>query len=493
MAKAEKFPEGARAQFVTWLREAQQREAGREGASLSLKAMATELGISPTRLSEFLRPANTMNANFLGKDFGSADLANLRKAVSGFSYSVQRTCDWLIRKDVDLAKKITPTFVTSVVRGFLADQWRDAKYAGDVSSYVENGIQRAKDESENDPQAVIRVQVVAWEPFACLGEIERKQDDIKNYGFLGAYARALVEQIDPKLARIEASSIRFEEALQLSASDRTKGRNAALGFYDILYRRFRGFQLVTFPAIRVPLMGLVISASGETVASDDDDAFERLFGATPKGRVFTIDSEVGDLFIRSAAENDNGIESLPPSASGPIAPAVAVRLEKEAAAEPSGSIAFLSDAILAFEVFAELSRRRRAHVDVVAPHKDDEEALSFSIGFMLRDEDADFASLLSEAQKQFLSVPWQAEPLFEEFFRGVEAWVARNAPPDHAKWPERAKVFRFGRERLNEVLASPKTSERFESLALNWKTRFLGRVSPENKTLLKKLLWEKQK
>lgn len=492
---AESPVESPRALFVRLLSEA--------AGGMSRKALAEKLRVSPTRVSEFLRPLQARDANFVGEDHADDD--KLKKAVGGFAASVYRACVWLQGE-----APVDEEFIHQVVREFLAEDWRDSKYAPELRATVDAAIETARKGELSEPKAAIRIHVVPWEPFANEDDaraslrsnealrrskkgLREDSENIDDYGFLGAYARALVERIDPIDAEIKPSLTSFSDALNVAASNRREGRNASLGLYNILYRRFRGFQFVTFPAIRVPLTGLVVSRR----VLKEVGGFRQTFGRRPQRKIFVVEDEVGELFARSNVEDKARVISIAAPSSASIAEAVVAKIEETLDSE-GGEVAFLSDAILAFETFAAITKMGQAKVSVVQPDEEDVDALSHSIGFMLRDEDSDFAQLLHDAQRQLLSVPWQSERLFEKFLFGAKAWARKHSIPDPKAWSaaakRRAPVFRFGKRQLADYLSSssPRLADALENEVYNWTVAFLQRHRNGDSRLLGELLWERE-
>jgi hypothetical protein len=417
-------------------------DAGGEKGDGPNKLLAKNARIAPSRVREFL------DSGFALKIPNDARrVARSRKLIAGFAASVRRTLIWLEDKG-----RLQPGEITAaaLVEAYWPGAARSHFNNTVVDAAIAEGTGTAEGETSNlDKIDNVQLWVVNWGPFDSLDPISRP-DMFTTYG------TALFKGIDPIGCKVVPYSKKLEDLLNLPPPDPRKPRTVGMGPFETLFRRFGGFRFVTIPALQIPLMGLQIS----TAEKPEKARFEALLNSSLQTKRIVVDREVGDLVLSSvlslpARKDPNRFVALPSSNVREIAEA----LIRETEGARDKHVIFISDALLAFELYVRLSKEG-VHVDVVSQWTEVEtdfvrREFVFAPGLMLREPSADLAELLDASQKQLFRSHWRVEvTLLDPLFEGMRDWLARLRLDEQLTegWPDHAPLFLFPQNVLREYL-----------------------------------------
>lgn len=434
----------ARRQFADCLEEARHRlggQLGRSGRPISKPELASKMNIAPVRLGQFLDPGFTL---WLTERSGLTEPSDSkkkspssdpRKRIMGFAASVGRACAWLSSEEMPRTPSLDNETVANIVRGYIGED-QNYKFDDTFRTIVAEALSAVGSIPSEDPIPV-NIALLKWGPFGT---------------FLEKYGRLLVDRLNPishvsqhKEFYDEKKSL--QEILRFCEDNKLDPNCAGLGVYDSLFRRFRGFQFVTFP-LRVPLIGVVaVPAEAEPTAFN----FEAVFGPEPRIPVLTLDKEVGHLFVASNLDDrrrdlfrvlsHKGTESE-------VAALVAADM-RDAAEKERSAVGFLSDGILAAEVANNLRRFRDVSVHVVPQDRNSAHQLAHRIGFMLPEQNRRLAEFLELGQRELVRAPWLLKRLLQELLRGIEDWWNTLDASCRENWS--APIFLFCDADLEEL------------------------------------------
>jgi hypothetical protein len=408
------------------------------------KRLAAAIRISPSRVGDFLDSGYSIHVVQRSQANDSLQLlpeARIRKTVAGFAASVHRTLSWLrVSRRLPEADKLTTEMVVKAY-------WPGELLAQFDRQSVSDGISDAEatthDEINKFKKIDIEIWVVSYGPFD-------KTDDSDHEDFFSSFGRALIAGIDPIDSVVTIKKKPLTELLNLPAPDRRRGRAIAMGPFATLYRRFRGYKFATLPVIGIPLVGLVISDKGAS-RSGSSLTFRSIFNTrTTKIKRIVVADEIGHLVLCSmlpahVRHDASTVEVLPGDDHRNIPDAILKGIN-------SGPVIFLSDSVLAFQVYSSLSKED-VRIDVISQWCCEEKdflnrEFVYAPGIMLHDEDRDFAALINDSQQQIFKSHWRIEDeLLEPLFRGLEGWLAalRVTESAIASWPDHAPIFLFPR------------------------------------------------
>jgi hypothetical protein len=469
-------PSLVRVSFVNLLEQGRRKLALTAGDG-SIRNMAREMKVAPSRAADWTRNSYNLTITEGGTVFGGA---RLRKAVSGFVSSVERALDWL--RTNGFAEEVK-TLVSA--EGILAGYWPPDQRELLTTDPVINGVKDGM--SAVEPQFPVQemrieVRIVPWEIFTHWDGSPGEAPQASNTGFFWSYADAVLKSVDPLDSIIDLEKSTFAQALDLPVGGRADVKILSLGLYDTLHREFRGVEFVGIPLFRVPLVGLEIRRENGGLAERLD--FETAFGRNPVAP-FAVEHEVGHLFLRSIARDKDSITRIPDYKDPRD---VAERLH-EAVMEgaPGAPVTFLGDGTIALGVYARLRNIRGISVEVIKqefPHE-----LSYSIGFMVREEDQGFLRLLRAAQAGILTTPWRVTGLLERLLEGLESWtdnfLIRDALLDWGETP----IFLFDPEDLRRAGLAPAPAKRLARKIRGWIAE-KRESSPSLKQLWQDVDWE---
>jgi hypothetical protein len=407
----------------------------------SNKSLAGELKISPARVGDFLRDSYTIEiAETKGGKRQPFGPPRLRKAVAGFAASVERTLSWLQREGLFNE----PIKTEKIIEGY----WPAEHIDEFAQKPVSDGIKEGKDLVEKELQHITNVNVelwiVNWGPFG-----ESKQSLDEEHDFFAVYGSDLLRAIDPINATIEAKPKSLSQILELPARDRRKALALGMGPFETLHRRFRGFEFVTFPAVQFPMIGLLISSnkiSNQELPRD----FRHFITADLREKNIervVVNGDVGQLVLLSTLsggkENRDAVHKLSSESIQDVPSQLLDRLKRN-----KRPIAFISDGLLAFEMFSFL-RKKNIEVEIIRQKLPDPEFL-FSLGIMVRKEDRDVAALLEDAQHQIFKSDWRVLKHISNLLNGIEKWLAKQELKSAilAEWPVDAPVFLMSDSKL---------------------------------------------
>ena len=420
----------------------------REGPN---KRLAAAIRISPSRVGDFLDSSYSIHVVERSRTDDSLKLlseARIRKTVAGFAASVHRTLSWLrASRRLPEADKLTTEMVVKAYwpRELLAQFDRQS-----VSDGISDAEAITHDEISKLRKIDIEIWVVSYGPFD-------KTDDDDHEDFFSSFGRALIAGIDPIDSVVTIKKKPLSELLNLPAPDRRRGRAIAMGPFATLHRRFRGYKFATLPVIGIPLVGLVIS-DRSSPRSGVPLTFRSIFDTkTTTIKRIVVADEIGHLVLYSmlpaiVRHDTSMVEVLPGDDHRNIPDAILKDII-------SGPVIFLSDSVLAFQVYSSLSKED-VSIDVISQwHCEESEFLNrefvYAPGIMFHDEDRDFAALIDDSQQQIFKSNWRIEDeLLEPLFRGLEGWLAALRVTESAveNWPNHAPIFLFPRFDIADYL-----------------------------------------
>jgi hypothetical protein len=459
MPEPETSPLQIRERFVDLLDDAKRWLAAplagdRESHDGPNKRLAAAIRISPGRLGDFLDSSYSIPvvANRIQTDDPPKLLPEprIRKTVAGFAASVHRTLSWL--KEKQRLPEVDALTTEMIVRAY----WPEKLIAEFDRASVSDGISDAKaateDELSKRQKIDIEIWVVSYGPFD-------KTDDGDHEDFFSSFGRALIAGIDPIDSVVTIKKKPLEELLNLPAPDRRRGRAIAMGPFATLYRRFRGYKFATLPAIGIPLVGLMISDRRRAITGSHLD-FRSIFDAKTAIKRIVVNHEIGHLILLSVLpfdvrHDENKVKILPGDDHRNIPDEILRDITT------NESAIFLADAVLAFQVYANLSKED-VRIDVVSQWDSAERhylnrEFVFEPGIMFHDDDRHFAGLIDDSQQQIFKSHWRIENEFlEPLFRGMERWLATLRVPKNAitSWPDHAPIFLFPRFDIADYLRS---------------------------------------
>jgi hypothetical protein len=410
---------GARVVFVRLLTDAKAafrlRNGGGDGPN---KLLAQNMKVAPKRLNEFL------NDGFLLKP---KEVRHLKTTVRGFAESVERSLGWL-KAQGGIAKKLN---TKSIVRGYWPEESAKAFEVTAVQQAIREGIIKAKKGIEKEKYNNATLKIIEWGPF---------QDS-----FFMHYGRALFRGIDSQQT---PQVIRTQAANRLDLPLRSGEGNwvVAMGPYKFLERRFRGLDFITFPALRYPLLGLVLSQVN--IPDRIEFVLEPLLDKAPHltsllDKNIQMPRFVADDAARTVLYSMfNSNEEAEALTSGQITrlkennPAsIARRLRNELEERPP-LIAILADPILAFQIFCNLMAENN-NIDIrVITEKKPYINFAFAAGIMFREEDHNLAHLIERSQQQIFRSPARVGGLLEALLHELDDWVYDLQIPERVitKW-----------------------------------------------------------
>jgi hypothetical protein len=449
-------PTQIRQRFVDLLDEAKAvpLAGDRESHDGPNKRLAAAIRISPSRVGDFLDSRYSIpvlaNRNQTGEPPKLLPDPRIRKTVAGFAASVCRTLSWFKeKKRLSDADTLTPELV---VRAY----WPRDVISEFNRESVADGISDARavtdDEISRRQRIDIEIWVVSYGPFD-------KSGDGDHEDFFSAFGRALIAGIDPIDSVVSIKKKPLKELLNLPAPDRRHGRAIAMGPFATLYRRFRGYKFSTLPAIGIPLVGLLIS-DPRISYPHSQFTFRSIFDKHVDIKRIVVNNEIGHLTLLSMlpfeVRHDENIVSVLPGDDHRNIPDAILR-----DVLPNNSALFLSDAVLAFQIYSYLSKEELT-INVISQWPPDERnylsrEFVFAPGIMVHDDDREFAVLINDSQQHIFKSHWRIENEFlEPLFRGLEGWLDTLRIQDHAirHWPDHAPVFVFPRFDIDAYLSS---------------------------------------
>jgi hypothetical protein len=439
-----------RARFVEGLEEGRRLIASKPRADGTLrdgshKSLAAEMKVSPTRVGEFLRDYWIGIAEGEGERRKRFDPPRLRKSVAGFTASAERALSWMLREGV-LTKEASPT-AHEIVKGYWPPDYINEFYEAPVQAGINEGqalVQRELDQTTN---INVEFWVVNWGPFGGVDNNRKERDFFLEYG------SDLIRAIDPIGATVKVESKSLAEILELPARDRHKGLAIGMGPFETLHRRFRGLEFVSFPVVQFPIVSLLLSKrrrNRKTTVYDLSTFLNPEFPSERAVRV-VVKEDVGHLVLFSmlpdgspAREDAKVIDS---EGADRVVQELQVYLEEYPA------LAFISDGMLAAEVFSRF-RNERVSVEVVTQKLPEPEFL-FSLGILLRREDHDVASLLQDAQKQIFRSDVRVRRHFGNLLDGIEDWMRQQQITSDIlrTWKQDAPIFLIQERRVKAYIS----------------------------------------
>jgi hypothetical protein len=426
-------PSQARKAFVRLLEAAKRMHGAGPASEGPNKIVARKMRISPARFGDFLKADFWLPVGDKAKEEVSD--ARLRKIVTGFATSVERALIWLHSEKIDEGSK------TLDVGAVMSAYWPSAFRRVLSSALVEQAIREGRDNAQRGTERIESIEVELW--IAQWGLTDKPSKNKLEDSFFARYGKAVFRGIEPFGTHISVESKTLSEVLG-GLPLRTPGGDwaVAVGTYDLLDRRFSGLDFVTFPAIRFPMVGLLISRVElpDTIKVRDDEVTtadirfsfpliaensrttDSLLDAEFPLRRFVAPEDASScaalysMFLDEESPKTHGVYTLPRG----IRRSVASRLMDEARKHDE-PIAFLGDGQLAFEVFADLVRED-FNVRVLSQNTDRPE-FSFLSGIMFRDEAHKFREHLEEAQRQLFRTPWRVIRFIEHFLKGIDDWL----------------------------------------------------------------------
>jgi hypothetical protein len=443
-------PKRARERFVelltrskTSLAETLPSERKKDGPN---KALATRLRISPSRLGEFLNVR--FELPILGAD--GKLRAGSRRRLAGFSGSVHRAVKWLRETARGTDEELEELDLEKIVEGYwpaLAhDQLPQAR-----SGIVLGLATAASDGPQTDRNLQIDIWAVNWGPVT----------------FLKSFGVAVASGIDPIDSHVAVETRKLRELLNdLPPPSHQARRYLGLGPSATAARQFRGFQFVTVPSLKIPIVGLQVFAAS-TPASHGGLRFQSIFDKKVLTKRAVISHEVGHMTMASILpdiKDDREKLHILPNDELANLPQLLVR---ETQTSKDGRVILLSDAMVAFDIFVQL-RSIGVEVEVISQWDQTTSPLDFldrpfvfSPGIMLREEQRDFAELLEESQRQIFKSDWRAnDVLFTPLITDLEGWL-KDRGVDRliaGEWPDHAPVLLFAGDELEEYLRPVVTS-----------------------------------
>ena len=427
----------AREEFVSALQKARAEIIAKGGGS-DLRALGLALGVSPSRVGDWLRP----NFAIAVRDASGAPVsdARLRKTVAGFYSTARRAVDWL-KASGHLSDKGSASNPELLLQAY----WPDAADRDFERPPVRGGVDDAKASSsiaEAAKKLRVEVHMMSWNAFG------QPEDDADPKGFLAAYARTVFNTIGPDNCPMVIKLVDNLEA-GLNATPRGEGdsRVVKLGLYNSVDRRLNDSAAVDIPLFRAPLMGLEIQRGEGEWETHEPPLFETVFGRQKPDvsrEVWAIHLQVAASHLAAYRDDAN----ILPHATAREPDKVAGELRK-AALDESGPIYFLADGTIALQVLGRLDILKGIKArPIVQQHLTD---IAYSIGFMLREQDDDdLGRLIKAAQDQIFRTPWRVADLFEDLAESLESWVELNSLDEVIERHD-VPIFVFDRSSLTGV------------------------------------------
>ncbi len=426
-------PAGRRTEFVGLLEDARRLIASRPGTDGSHKSLAAELRISPARVGDLLREDFYLELTDRGGKLFSAP--RLRKAVTGFSASLERALLWLQREKLLIDRAVT---TEAVLFGYWPKNPKAQFDTGLVRDAIADGKSTARLEHERLAKINVELWTLPWGPFA-----DRGEEDSNKSGFLIGYARDLIKAVDP-WASVTPQYKSLTQILDLPTRDRKKGLAVGVGVCETLYRKFQGLEFVSWPLLEFPIVCLLVSRS----EINKEYSFDDLISGKISGgevRLAAIDNDIGHAVLTSLL---GGQRKINEELSAGLPEEVAEELKGKASEVP---LALFADGIAAVHAFAEL--KRAGLNPKVVPQDSQSPDFSFSLGLMLRKEDKDLFPLLTEAQQQVLGLEWRLEHHIINFLDDVESW-ARQFGEELHDWPTEQPIVSISCKKIRKYIAS---------------------------------------
>jgi hypothetical protein len=452
-------PRAARDAFVNYLRSAKHSVSEQSGSGGPDKWLAKEMGVSPTRVAEFLRHDFNLGVGGKKKLPINSKKKVLTRSVMGFSMTVERALEWLQTKQ-GVAKNLN---TLSVVAGY----WENKiPFESDViQDAIKRGIDSAKGKIEKAKKIVVALRIAEWGPSG-------KHPSGVDNSFSAHYGRALFRGIDPLNTLISVESAPYASRFDLPIRTGQGDWAVSMGPYQTLERRFRGFSFVVFPALRYPILGLIISRV--EFAGPEIFAFPTAKNLTSNKKSFLdkdfpvprfVADEAAQLVLYSVFNSvEEAKEKLVEKIEEEDAQAISESLMKKID-EDTPTIAFLADGILAFEVFKYLNQPN-VFVQIVG-EKGAGNAFSFAGGIMFREEDKSMIPLLEDSQRQLFRVPLRVVGLLKEFLSEVDAWITElKLPPQvTSNWRDDTPLFLYSHYEVQKYIHDSILPDRSDVLA----------------------------
>jgi len=416
------------------------------------KLLARQMQVSPARIGNFLQLDYRLALVPKGE---RADDARLKKIVVGFAASVERV---RLKLGLTGAPGADSLNTRAIVYAYWPSEFEEKFQTPLVTQAIQEGERISQRGFEKQTKLHVELWLSDWGPFD-------KPENQWEASFFFHYGRAVIRGIDPLETEIKAVKKTLVQTLEIPARTSRGDWAVAVGPYERLDRRFRALDFVTFPAIRYPLVGLVISSN--EISPDLQLRFEFPFigESTPESeclldthfrlpRFVAQRDEAGrrvlySMFSDSKTAEDQGVNTL----AGETAIAVA-KLLIGIIDENRPTIVFLGDGVFVFEVFAWLVDRD-VHLRVI-PQMEPSPEFSFLGGMMFRQENHPLAELLESSQRQLFRTPRRVVGLIELFVREIDAWVTDLSLTSKAKrnWPKNAPLFIYPYKEVEAYLAS---------------------------------------
>jgi hypothetical protein len=453
------------------------------------KRLAAAIRISPSRVGDFLDSSYSIpvvaRRNHTDEPLRLLPDPRIRKTVAGFTASVLRTLSWLEEKKRLLENDpLTPKRVVEAYwpRDLLSEFDRES-----VSDGISDARTLTEDEISKRQRIDVEIWVVSYGPFD-------KNGDGDHEDFFSSLGKALIAGIDPIDSVVSVKKKPLKELLNLPAPHRKHGRAIAMGPFATLYRRFRGYKFASLPAIGIPLVGLLISDGRIPSTSRPHFDFRSIFERHTTIKRIVVTQEIGHLALLSIlpfeVRNDaNMIRVLPGDDHETIPEAILQEVI------PNKSAVFVSDTVLAFQIYARLSKED-VNINVISQWRQGEthylnREFVYAPGIMFHDDD-DFADLIDESQQLLFKSHWRIENEFlEPLFLGLEGWISTLRISDRAikHWPDHAPVFLFPRHEvvdyLRNVIIPESTRTRLVDQVCDWINQ--RRAASARKEALEKL------
>jgi hypothetical protein len=420
------------------------------------RLLAEKMRVSPTRVGEFLREDWHLEVYAKNKKKIKAK-DQIRKLVLGFATSVERSLCWLQSENGN------DDFHDLNTEGIVLGYWPEAFAGAFNSADVKRAIRQGEEIAQKEFKKVTRIQVELWIPnWGPFGSIS----DVKE-SFHAHYGTAVFRAIDSLDTQITPAPKELPTVLTGLPLRDTRGNWAVgVGPYATLERRFRRMDFLTFPAIRYPLIGLLISREAKTAppgikfdfptpnkrAEGSQSLLDRSFKYP---RFVARSDDAGrkilySMFTDEAEVKSHGIETLTDDGALEIAKTLLRELEKG-----PPTIAFVGDGMLAFELYGRLPLQdidgNRIFVHVVSQEKQYAE-FSFLSSIMFRQEDHDLKDLLEQSQKQLFRSQQRVAALLARFLHEIDKWVEdhRIFFKQERKWE--TPVFIYSRNEVAEYI-----------------------------------------
>jgi hypothetical protein len=419
----------AREKFVELLEARKRAYAGTaSGLDGPNKLLARKMQVSPARVSDFLQERFFLK---VGERRIYREV-RLRKVAMGFATSVERALEWLRSEQVigdDLETR-------SIVGGYWPPKFLLLFSSLSVQQAIRDGVGDAQTKIERLKTIDVELRISKWGPFA-------KSEQELDASFFAHYGQAIFRGIDPLHTTIRISPWEFASKFDLPLRGTDGNWAVSMGPYETLDRRFRGLDCVPFPAIRYPLIGLVLS---QNAFKDEDKTkidFDFLVSRDCSIPRFVADeaAEVAIYALFNSQKQAHAANVLTLDTHDPIKIAEQLWAKLK---EGETTIALLTDGILAFEVFGHLPVDD-VHV-LVLDEKKPFTSFAFSAGIMFRQEDHSLVQLLHESQQQLFRSRHRVVNLLAIFLKEVDDWVDRllfATKQQISKWPPDAAIFLY--------------------------------------------------